>query len=135
MAKSVKISSAVESVPADTNSAPVKAAPAKVLTYEMIVDNFKNKVSKAKAPVDARVAAQVKLFGSVEGTLYVLIANGIAVDEPFDYRGADIEIDAHADVFAAVIAGKKSISSAISDGDMKMQGNAGKAIVLAAAVF
>ncbi len=115
--------------PADKKSA------AKVLTYEAIVDSFKKRVVKAKAPVDARVAAQVKLFGSVEGTLYVLVANGIAVVEPFDYRGADIEIDADADVFAAVLAGKKKISAAICDGDIKMQGNAGKAIVLAEAVF
>lgn len=106
-----------------------------VLTYEAIVDGFKTKVSKAKAPVDARIAAQVKLNGSVEGILYILVANGIAVVEPFDYRGADIEIDADADTFAAVLAGKKAISSAIVDGDIKMQGNAGKAIVLASVVF
>lgn len=106
-----------------------------VLTYESIVDSFKAKVSKAKAPVDARIAAQVKLNGSVEGILYILVANGIAVVEPFDYKGADIEIDADADVFAAVLAGKKAISSAIVDGDVKMQGNAGKAIVLASVVF
>lgn len=106
-----------------------------VLTYESIVDSFKARVSKAKAPVDARIAAQVKLNGSVDGTLYVLVANGIAVVEPFDYRGADIEIDADAEVFAAVLAGKKTMSSAIVDGDVKMQGNAGKAIVLASVVF
>lgn len=110
-------------------------AAAEVLTYEEIVDKFKAKVAKAKAPVDARVAAQVKLFGSVDGILYILIANGIAVVEPFDYRGADIEIDADADVFAGVIAGKKAIETAIANGDIKMQGNAGKAIILAKAVF
>ena len=55
-----------------------------VLTYEAIVDSFKARVSKAKAPVDARIAAQVKLNGLVDGTLYVLVANGIAVVEPFD---------------------------------------------------
>lgn len=112
-----------------------KAATEESLTYEKIVETFKSKVSKSKSPVDARVAAQVKLFGSVEGILYVLIANGIAVVEPFDYRGADIEIDADADVFMAVLEGKKTMSGAISDGDVKMQGNAGKAIVLASAVF
>ncbi|WP_432650672.1 SCP2 sterol-binding domain-containing protein [Huintestinicola sp.] len=106
-----------------------------VLTYEAIVDSFKARVSKAKAPVDARIAAQVKLNGLVDGTLYVLVANGIAVVEPFDYRGADIEIDADAEAFAAVLAGKKAMSSAIVDGDIKMQGNAGKAIVLASVVF
>lgn len=112
-----------------------KAATEESLTYEKIVDTFKSKVSKSKSPVDARVAAQVKLFGSVEGILYVLIANGIAVVEPFDYRGADIEIEADADVFMSVLEGKITMSSAISEGDIKMQGNAGKAIVLAAAVF
>ena len=129
MARTTK-KAAVETV-AET-AAP---AAADVLTYEEIVDKFKTKVAKAKAPVDARVAAQVKLFGSVDGILYILIANGIAVVEPFDYRGADIEIDADADTFAAVLAGKKAISSAIVDGDVKMQGNAGKAIVLASVVF
>ena len=106
-----------------------------VLTYDFIVDTFKAKVAKAKAPADARVAAQVKLYGTVEGVLYILIANGIAVVEPFDYKGADIEIDAESDVFASVLAGNKSISTAIADGDIKMQGNAGKAIVLGDAVF
>lgn len=124
MARTTK-KAAVETV-AET-AAP---AAAEVLTYEEIVDKF-----KAKAPVDARVAAQVKLFGSVDGILYILIANGIAVVEPFDYRGADIEIDADADVFAGVIAGKKAIETAIANGDIKMQGNAGKAIILAKAVF
>ena len=89
MARTTK-KAAVETV-AET-AAP---AAAEVLTYEEIVDKFKAKVAKAKAPVDARVAAQVKLFGSVDGILYILIANG----------------------------------------DIKMQGNAGKAIILAKAVF
>ncbi|MCI7233565.1 MAG: SCP2 sterol-binding domain-containing protein [Oscillospiraceae bacterium] len=126
MAKNVKKAAEVQSAAVVKND---------VLTYEAIVDSFKTKVSKAKAPVDARIAAQVKLNGSVEGILYILVANGIAVVEPFDYRGADIEIDADADAFAAVLAGKKAISSAIVDGDVKMQGNAGKAIVLASVVF
>ena len=106
-----------------------------LLLQQRFLHKFKAKVAKAKAPVDARVAAQVKLFGSVDGILYILIANGIAVVEPFDYRGADIEIDADADVFAGVIAGKKAIETAIANGDIKMQGNAGKAIILAKAVF
>lgn len=126
MARNVKKAAEVQSAAVVKND---------VLTYESIVDSFKAKVSKAKAPVDARIAAQVKLNGSVEGILYILVANGIAVVEPFDYRGADIEIDADADTFAAVLAGKKAISSAIVDGDVKMQGNAGKAIVLASVVF
>ncbi len=126
MARNVKKAAEVQSTAVVKND---------VLTYEAIVDSFKTKVSKAKAPVDARIAAQVKLNGSVEGILYILVANGIAVVEPFDYKGADIEIDADADTFAAVLAGKKAISSAIVDGDVKMQGNAGKAIVLASVVF
>lgn len=126
MARNVKKAAEVQSTAVVKND---------VLTYEAIVDSFKTKVSKAKAPVDARIAAQVKLNGSVEGILYILVANGIAVVEPFDYRGADIEIDADADAFASVLAGKKAISSAIVDGDVKMQGNAGKAIVLASVVF
>ena len=126
MARNVKKAAEVQSAAVVKND---------VLTYEAIVDSFKTKISKAKAPVDARIAAQVKLNGSVEGILYILVANGIAVVEPFDYRGADIEIDADADAFAAVLAGKKAISSAIVDGDVKMQGNAGKAIVLASVVF
>ncbi len=126
MARNVKKAAEVQSAAVVKND---------VLTYEALVDSFKTKVSKAKAPVDARIAAQVKLNGSVEGILYILVANGIAVVEPFDYRGADIEIDADADAFAAVLAGKKAISSAIVDGDVKMQGNAGKAIVLASVVF
>ena len=108
---------------------------AEALTYEFIIDSFKEKVSNAKAPADARVAAQIKLYGTVEGVLYVLIANGIAVVEPFDYKGADIEIDADADVFASVLADTKAISTAIADGDIKMQGNAGKAIILGSTVF
>ena len=75
MARTTK-KAAVETV------AETAAAAAEVLTYEEIVDKFKAKVAKAKAPVDARVAAQVKLFGSVDGILYILIANGIAVVEP-----------------------------------------------------
>lgn len=100
MARTTK-KAAVETV------AETAAAAAEVLTYEEIVDKFKAKVAKAKAPVDARVAAQVKLFGSVDGILYILIANGIAVVEPFDYRGADIEIDADADVLQALLPARR----------------------------
>lgn len=130
MAKSTKKAStaAVEEVVAvEEVKAPVD--------YEGIVQLFKNKVSKAVAPAEAKVAAQVKLYGSVEGVLYVLIANGIAVVEPFDYKGADIEIDADSDVFTSIIMGNKALSTAIADGDIKMQGNAGKAIILGSAVF
>lgn len=131
MAKAVKKAPA-----AKTEAVAEKAVKTEnTVSYESIVESFKNKAKKAKPPVDARVAAQVKLYGDVEGILYVLVANGVAVVEPFDYRGADIEIDADAAVFASVIAGKKDISLAITDGDIKMQGNAGKAIVLAEAVF
>ncbi len=106
-----------------------------VLTYESIVESFKTRAAKAKAPVDARVVAQVKLYGTVEGVLYVLVANGIAVVEPFDYRGADIEVEADSEIFASVVEGKRQLSSAIADGSVKMQGNAGKAIILAESVF
>ena len=71
MARTTK-KAAVETV-AET-AAP---AAAEVLTYEEIVDKFKAKVAKAKAPVDARVAAQVKLFGSVDGILYILLQTAL----------------------------------------------------------
>jgi putative sterol carrier protein len=105
------------------------------LSWDKIIEDFRAKVSKATAPADATVATQIKLYGSVEGILYVLIANGIVVVEPFDYKGADLEIEADSDVFVGVINGTRSISNAIADGDIKMQGNAGKAMILGAAVF
>ncbi|MCM1579234.1 MAG: SCP2 sterol-binding domain-containing protein [Ruminococcus sp.] len=113
----------------------VSAAAEESLTYEKIVETFKNRAAKSKPPADARVAAQVKLYGAVEGILYVLIADGVAVVEPFDYKGADIEIDSDAEAFMAVLDGKKKMSDVICGDEVKMQGNAGKAIVLASAVF
>ena len=70
MARTTK-KAAVETV------AETAAAAAEVLTYEEIVDKFKAKVAKAKAPVDARVAAQVKLFGSVDGILIFLLQTAL----------------------------------------------------------
>ncbi|MBR4224762.1 MAG: SCP2 sterol-binding domain-containing protein [Oscillospiraceae bacterium] len=105
------------------------------LTYDNIIDAFRLKVAKATAPVDACVATQITLYGSVEGVLYIVIANGIAKVEPFDYKGADIEVDADADVFMSVLNGNKALSTAIADGDIKMQGNAGKAIILGSTAF
>lgn len=104
-------------------------------TYDTIIEIFKSRASVVKAPVNVSAAAQVTLTGKVEGILYVLIANGIAVVEPFDYKGADIEIEADARCFAEVINDEKKFKDAIVDGDIKVQGNAGKAIILASVLF
>ncbi|MBQ9209314.1 MAG: SCP2 sterol-binding domain-containing protein [Oscillospiraceae bacterium] len=105
------------------------------LGYDQILDALRAGISRAKAPVDAHVAAQVRLYGKVEGILYILVANGIVVAEPFDYKGADIEVDADSETFMSVLSGNKPISNAIAEGSVKMQGNAGKAIILGSAVF
>ncbi|MGN0666350.1 MAG: SCP2 sterol-binding domain-containing protein [Huintestinicola sp.] len=126
---------ASENKPAAKKPAAKKTAKKAAVTYWDVVDGLKAKVAKATAPVDVSVAAQVKIDGSAEGIFYILVANGVAVVEPFDYKGADIEINADADALAAVINGKKEISEVIADGSVKMQGNAGKAILLAKAVF
>ncbi|MBQ7991082.1 MAG: SCP2 sterol-binding domain-containing protein [Oscillospiraceae bacterium] len=112
-----------------------KPAQSEALTYDTIIDAFRQKVAKATAPVDACVATQITLYGSVEGVLYIVIANGIAKVEPFDYKGADIEVDADADTFMSVLSGNKALSTAIAEGDIKMQGNAGKAIILGTTAF
>lgn len=120
-----------------TTKAPASKKPIEVkpLDFEEIVSKFRSSVAKAKAPADLRIAAQVRLSGSVDGILYVLVANGYAVVEGFDYRDADIDIDADADAFYAVISKKTDIATALVNGSVKMQGNAGKAIVLAKVVF
>ena len=131
----IKMAKAKKAVTKTEVEAVVESKSAQSLDWDKILDDFRAKVSKATAPADVTVATQIKLYGSVEGILYVLIANGIVVVEPFDYKGADIEIEADSDVFAGVLSGSRSVSTAIADGDIKMQGNAGKAMILGAAVF
>ncbi|MGN0642147.1 MAG: SCP2 sterol-binding domain-containing protein [Huintestinicola sp.] len=129
---------AAEKKPAAEKKAPAKKAAASKkaeVTYWSIIDGLKDKVKNVKVSADVRVAAQVKIDGTAEGILYILVANGVAVVEPFDYKDADIDIIADADALAAVISGKKTISDVIADGSVKMQGNAGKAILLVSAVF
>ena len=60
-----KKAAVTEATAQTTKNTTVKKAE---LTYETIVATFKEKAAKAKAPVDARVAAQVKLDG-VEYTI------------------------------------------------------------------
>ncbi len=135
--KTTKTSTGIKKTTTSTGTAAAKktAAASKELDFEEIVTKFRASVAKAKAPADLRIAAQITLTGSVEGILYVLVANGYAVVEGFDYKDADIDMDADADAFYAVVTGKKDIAAALNEGTVKMQGNAGVGIQLAKVVF
>ncbi len=130
--KTTTTKKAAEKKPA-TKKAPAKKAP--VLTYEDILAATQKRVKAAKAPTGIEMAAQIKVKGSVEGILYILIANGYVVSEGFDYKGAAIDIDADADTFKAIVDGDKHLDEALIEGTVKMQGNAGNGVVFASIVF
>lgn len=112
-----------------------KAPKAVEASFDSIFTAFSSKVKKAKFSTSF-TATQITLNGNLDcQPLYVKVEDKKAEIAPYEYIGADFYIDADATAFAAVLNGKKDFYTALVDGSIMINGDAGKAIVFVKAVF
>lgn len=98
------------------------------MTYEEIVAYTKNKIADVDvSDYKGHLAAQVNITGEGEGAFYVEINDGAAVVEPYEYFNRDVVLIASADVFVAIVDGKKDAVAAYLTGELKVEGSLDKA--------
>ncbi|MBP3457618.1 MAG: SCP2 sterol-binding domain-containing protein [Lachnospiraceae bacterium] len=98
------------------------------MTYEEIVAYTKNKIADVDvSDYKGHLAAQVNITGEGEGAFYVEINDGAAAVEPYEYFDRDVVLIASADVFVAIVDGKKDAVAAYLTGGLKVEGSLDKA--------
>lgn len=126
-----------EKKPAAKKPVAKKAAAPKavVATFESIYTAVEAKAKKAKFTSDF-LATQITLKGNLEcQPLYVKVEAKKAEVAPYEYNNACFYIDADAEIFAAILNGKKSIFDALAAGSVEINGDATKAILFVKAMF
>ncbi|MGN0245271.1 MAG: SCP2 sterol-binding domain-containing protein [Lachnospiraceae bacterium] len=104
------------------------------MTYEEIVAYTKKKVAAANfKSYKGHLAAQVNITGEGEGAFYIELNDATAAVEPYEYYDRDVILVSNADVFIAILNGKKAAQDAVAAGELKLVGNVEKALELAEA--
>lgn len=98
------------------------------MTYEEIVAYTKSKMAEVDiSGYKGHLAAHINITGEGEGAFYVELNDGNAVVEPYEYFDRDVVLIASADVFIAIVDGKKDAVAAYLTGGLKVEGNIEKA--------
>lgn len=104
------------------------------MTYEEIVAYTKKKVAAANfKSYKGHLAAQVNITGEGEGAFYIELNDAAVAVEPYEYYDRDVILVSNADVFIAILDGKKAAQDAVAAGELKLVGNVEKALELAEA--
>lgn len=104
------------------------------MTYEEIVAYTKKKVAAANfKSYKGHLAAQVNITGEGEGAFYIELNDAAVAVEPYEYYDRDVILVSNADVFIAILDGKKVAQDAVAAGELKLVGNVEKALELAEA--
>ena len=105
------------------------------MTYQEIFENVKKSLSKAKASaVNGDAAFEFDIVGEGEGAFYVQIKDGSVNIEPYDYKDNDARLIADADTFIKIAKGELSPEVAYVEGQLKVEGDVGRALELKALV-
>ena len=105
------------------------------MTYEEIVAYTKKKVAAANfKSYKGHLAAQVNITGEGEGAFYIELNDAVAAVEPYEYYDRDVILISNADVFVAILDGKKAAQDAVAAGELRLEGNVEKALELAEAL-
>lgn len=98
------------------------------MTYEEIVAYAKKKFADVDvSDHKGHLAVQVNITGEGEGAFYVELNDGTAAVEPYEYFDRDAVLIASADVFNAIVDGKKDAVAAYLTGELKVDGSLDKA--------
>lgn len=106
------------------------------LTYNDIVTMTAKKVLAADiSKLNDSISAQIAIYGQCDGIFYLEIKDGVISVEPWDYKGADIQIYTNTEDLVKIVTGKLSIYDAISSKVFEIYGDTEKAILLVRAAF
>ena len=98
------------------------------MTYEEIVAYAKKKMADVDVTdYKGHLAVQVNITGEGEGAFYIELNDGTAAVEPYEYFDRDAVLIATADVFNALVDGKKDAVAAFLAGELAVEGNLDKA--------
>lgn len=101
------------------------------MTYEEIVAFAKKKVASANLKTyKGHLAAQINITGEGEGAFYIELNDAVATVEPYEYFDRDVILVSSADIFTAILDGKKSAEEAFTNGELMVEGNVEKALEL-----
>lgn len=101
------------------------------MTYEEIVKKAKQAAKNIDAKtINEHIAIQIDIEGEGEGAFYVEASEGKIAVEPYEYYENDCKIKADAETIIAVLSGKVKAEDAVSDGRLKVEGDAGKALTI-----
>jgi len=104
-------------------------------TYTSIYKAIDERVSKAKF-TRFFIATQITLTGNINfQPLYVRVEDMITEVAPYEYQNASFYMDADADAMAAILNGKLTLTEAVSDGRITMNGDPQAAVLFVKAVF
>ncbi len=105
------------------------AAPKEVLFGDVFAAVAK-KVKGTAVDKKSDVSIEVTISGTASGQFYIKAENGKLAVEPYDYKGADVEVHASTETLMKYADGKVALLAAIEAGDIAVTGNVGKALAL-----
>ncbi|MBP3420785.1 MAG: SCP2 sterol-binding domain-containing protein [Lachnospiraceae bacterium] len=98
------------------------------MTYEEIVAYAKKKMADVDVTeYKGHLAVQVNITGEGEGAFYVELNDSTVAVEPYEYYDRDAVLIATADVFNALVDGKKDAVAAYLAGELVVEGDVEKA--------
>lgn len=90
------------------------------MTYEEIVAYTKSKLADVDlSDYKGHLAVQVNITGEGEGAFYIELNDSTAAVEPYEYFDRDVMLTASADVFTAIVDGKKGCGSRLPGRSVK----------------
>lgn len=111
-------------------SAKTKIEP----TFAGIYREVEKRASKAKFL--RNTATQITLKGNLDNQpFYVKVEEGIVEVAPYEYINAPFYIDADADAMTAVLNGVMTFASAVAQGFITINGDAGQAYLFISSLF
>ncbi len=107
-----------------------KAAAPKEVLFGDVFSAIAKKVKGTAVDKKSDVSIEVTISGTASGQFYIKAENGKLAVEPYDYKGADIEVHASTEALMKYADGKVALLAAIEAGDIAVTGNVGKALAL-----
>ncbi|MBE6880297.1 MAG: SCP2 sterol-binding domain-containing protein [Ruminococcaceae bacterium] len=98
------------------------------MTYEKIFETTKKTIMKSDVSnIEGHLAVQVDIVGEGEGAFYIELKDKQLFVEPYEYYDFDCKIVAGADDFLKIVNGKLDPVAALTDGTIRVEGDADKA--------
>lgn len=101
------------------------------MTYFEIYEKVKEALKNADAgTINGKLAIEFFITGEGEGKFYILVDGGQHYVEPYDYVDNDARLIADAETIIKIATGKLKPETAYFSGDLKIEGDVGRALEL-----